>query len=114
MQTITLQRQDTAENITALAYILWYKDEIQDGEKEQDVMDWEEKIGTELVPNMIENTETHLQFVSRHYQNVIDSDILRRVTEAKKAELAAQRAKEDAEIEEGVKAQVGESKIITE
>lgn len=128
MQIITLQRQDTAENMLALAVILGYNPTVEvEDTKEMLVSEANEQglsIKTVLEDttkciaivsiDTVVNEKEPKAFVAEHYQAMIDNDIKTKVLEAKKQELAEKRAEEDKVIEEWVKAQVWESKIITE
>lgn len=128
MEKITLQRQDTAENMFALAILLGYNPTVEvENTEEMTVEEANEKglsIKTVLEDTTrciaivsieeVANEKEPKTFVAEYYQAMIDNDIKTRVTEAQKQALAAKRSEEDKQLEEAVKAQVWESIIITE
>lgn len=111
MPTITLTRTDSEERIGQLAIALWYNVEILEWEKEEDVFDWDKKVGTQLVPNMIVNEQSYLDFVTKHFQKKIDNEIASVFIEIAKTQLRQKQVEEERLLEEQVRASVWETVI---
>lgn len=120
METITLQRQDTAENMFALAILLGYNPTVEVENTEEMLVSEANERGLSIktvledttkciaivsVENL-PNAKEAKTYVAEHYQAMIDNDIKTKVTESQKQALAEKRAEEDRQLEEAVKAQV--------
>lgn len=133
MPKITISREDTQENMIALAIAKGYTTKIKEIQQVpktvyEPVINWdgnyefdaEGRVVIEEKEIMvdreveIDNPETPINFISRFYQEIIDWDITSTFVDIRKKQLAQARAAEDDLLTVQVKTAVWNSSIIIE